>query len=722
MKPMASTHHNPRSARPIFVLATALALAITTPVAQADSVSIWSPFKKAYEKAYDSVTGLFHHDSSTKPEEPTVATAPTPIDQPHKIGDLAYGDILFDYYQEQYFSAITKILVAQERGLLKKDATHAQIVLGALYVSYGMLDKGEAIFNALLKANMTPAGADEAWYQLARIYYKRGDTQHALNILTQNLQAPAASRPVEYNLLQILCDIRLGQIDQAKALLPYLSDKQNLSVFVRFNMGSAFAQLGDTEQATRYFEEVAKLDAHDEDDRTLKDQASLALGVHYLQQQKWTEARAVLEHIRLFGPAANRGLLALGWTYFDSNQQKEALTPWLALADRDLSDPAVQEALLDIPTVYEQQGALREALARYRDAYKIFGHQRQKLEQVKQNILQPDWIRHISPVNESAQDVMDALPPFKLPVNDPATRYLYLYFASDEFQQIYHDYRELQRLYMVLVHWKRQLPSFNQMIQTNVQRLNKLAPQSAKAIEQSRRFYAYASVKLDDFSARLDEITKQDDLSGTATVKQMEQKQRLDEAEATLKSLGDPDKYRDQWTKLKLLKGLLVWDLSATAIDRRWELAKDKVAIETLLNQLESSIRRVEKARAYRMARFNGFEGRIQDLDQRMTDIQAEIAQALKDKRHYLQAVALNTVTLRQEHLDRMRAKALLAIARLQDRAYMQERARVDRAQKPVLEVELKKQTEPEPAKEPTVDEENTPRNLMDVIRKIFSE
>lgn len=715
--------------RPLRALALAVTLA-ATPLcygAEEDNGGFWSPFNRTL----DSFTGFFSGEDGSALPADAQSDAPSkiPIDQPHPIGDLAYGDLLFDYYQGHYFAAITKILVAQERGLLKRDSEHAQIVLGALYVSYGMPEKGEAIFNQLLNQHVSPAGADEAWYQLARIHYKRGDTQRALDLLAQRIKSPLEERATEHVLLQVLCHIRQGQIEQAKALLPYLRDKESLSVFVRFNIGAAFAQLGEVEKAEGYFRQVAKLDAHNEYDLELKDKASVALGVQYLQQEKWDEARDALERVRLYGSQANRGLLALGWTYFHGPEQASALSPWQELAERDLTDPAVQEALLNVPYVYEQQGGLRDALKRYREAYDEYGNQKRILEKAKQDILQADWFKHISPVDTDNSSVMAPIPDFQLPEEHKTSAYLYTYFASNEFQRLYQDYRELQRLYMVLVHWRRQLPSFNQMIATNVERLDKLGPRSQEAIDKSKQFYAYARVRLEEFSTRLDQIIVNDDLTGTANVQQLTQMERLQSAEQTLTAMGDPATYEEEWTKLRMLKGLLLWDMNATALDRRWEMTKDRIAIDNLLIDLEDAIRRVQAARDLRLDRFYGFETRIQDIDQRITGLQDDIAVALRHNRHYMQAVAISIIEQHQVQLDRMRAKALLSIARLQDRGYVQDRERetapVNRNQPVTIELNgdaATQDTMPASPPDSPAAEKPPARSLSDVIERIFSD
>ncbi|HAG94924.1 MAG: hypothetical protein CMK83_01575 [Pseudomonadales bacterium] len=672
----------------------------------------------------------FGSEETTDPAVPEQPREPLPIDQPHAIEDLAYGDLLFEFYQEHYFSAITKILVAKERGQFAGNSEHAELVLGALYVSYGLLDQGEAIFRSLLDTYTSVEGADESWYQLARIYYKRGDPQHALDILTSSINEPLESRATEHVLLQILCHIRLGQVDQAQSLSQYLREDQAQSLFVRFNMASALAQLGDMEQAATYYSDVLNRSRpQTELDKTLTDQAALALGIHYLRANQLQQAQQVLHRVRLYGPVANRALLALGWTHFHSDRKLDALTPWMELNERPLTDPSVQESILNVPFVFEELGALQDALDGYKSAYKIFRNQRRRLDTIKQEIQQPDWIERISPVDISGHDAMGKLPEFKLPVEDKVTQHLYRYFASNEFHRLYRDYRELQRLYMVLRHWEKQFPSFNEMINTHVERLNELAPKAEKAIDNSKNFYAYSRVKLDEFETRLNQIIANNDLTGLANVSQLIQKERLDAIEAALVDLNDPDLYFEEWEKLKLLKGLLLWDLNATAIEKRWEATKEQVAMNNMLLELERRIRALMAARDTRLNRFYGFESRIIALRQTVTELEQETARQLRQQRRQMQTVAIGIIEQQQKQLDTMRAKSLLAIARLQDLGYMQERDRKREREQSIM-LELGKEPAADASEQSATDgdgviplEEKAPaQNLSDVIKRIFSD
>ncbi|RLP55555.1 MAG: hypothetical protein D6160_03880 [Ketobacter sp.] len=665
--------------------------------------------------------GLFGSDSENQPtaEQPK---KPVLIDQPHAVEDLAYGDLLFDFYQQKYFSAITKILVAKERGQLDHNREHAELVLGSLYVSYGMLERGEAIFNRLLNTYTTQKGADESWYQLARIYYKQGDAKKALSVLTNNIVEPVETRATEHVLLQVLCHINLGEVDQARSLSQFLNTEEPLSVFVRFNLGAALSQLGDMGTAAGYYEDVLENNqASDETDMTLLDRSALSLGIYYLQSNQLDLAEKTLNKIRLFGPVANRGLLALGWAHFESDRKIDALTPWLELSSRPLSDSAVQESILNVPFVYEELGALQDALDGYNNAYKTFQTQGRKLDDIKAEIMKPDWIEIISPADTTEMNVMNSAKAFELPADNAASQHLFQYYATNEFQRMYHDYRELQRLYLVLVHWERQIPTYTQMIQTHVERLNELAPKAERASLQAQKFYAYSRVKLDEFETKLSQIIADDDIAGTANVTQLAQQTRLDQIEATLKSIGDPDVYAEEWDKFRLLKGLLVWDLNAVAIEKRWQSTKDKVAIDNLLIELEGRIRALTSARQDRLTRFQGFETRASELQQRLNQLQELTAQTLRDQRNLMQKVAVGIIEKQQSQLDGMRAKALLSIARLQDLAYMQERDRAKQDDESI-KIELEKEPGTTTEDSDSAEESESAENLGDVIENIFSD
>jgi hypothetical protein len=73
------------------------------------------------------------------------------------VQDLAYGEVLFEFFQEDYFSALTRLLAAQERGELKHHGAEAELMLGGLYLSYGQHQLAGEIFERVLEQSVDPA-------------------------------------------------------------------------------------------------------------------------------------------------------------------------------------------------------------------------------------------------------------------------------------------------------------------------------------------------------------------------------------------------------------------------------------------------------------------------------------------------------------------------------------------------------------------------------------
>ena len=74
--------------------------------------------------------------------------------KPSTVQDLAYGEVLFHFYQEDYFTALTQLLVAQARDEFAYHDGEAELLLGGLYLSYGLHRHAGEIFSRLLEQSV----------------------------------------------------------------------------------------------------------------------------------------------------------------------------------------------------------------------------------------------------------------------------------------------------------------------------------------------------------------------------------------------------------------------------------------------------------------------------------------------------------------------------------------------------------------------------------------
>src|SRR6202453_3082752 len=104
---------------------------------------------------------------------------------PHDVKDLHYGDVLFYFYQDDYFDAITRLLAARELDRIPHTQGEAELLLGGLYLSLGEHVEAGKIFEALLNQNTSEAGRNKAWFYLGKVWYQRGYMQESERALRQ---------------------------------------------------------------------------------------------------------------------------------------------------------------------------------------------------------------------------------------------------------------------------------------------------------------------------------------------------------------------------------------------------------------------------------------------------------------------------------------------------------------------------------------------------------
>ncbi|MBV1919776.1 MAG: hypothetical protein KUG73_03785, partial [Pseudomonadales bacterium] len=166
------------------------------------------------------------------------------------------------------------------------------------------------------------------------------------------------------------------------------------------------------------------------------------------------------------------------------------------------------------------------------------------------------------------------------------------------------------------------------------------------------------------------------DLTITATDNQANLLERLNSLEINLAKLPNIPDYDAERDRFRVIRGVLMWDLNETAIERRWERTKDKVFIEGQLELLEQRIQRVIAARGTHLEHYGEFKTRIAKLDKRLNQLQEKSLRAILHHRAYLKTIAKNIITQHQQHVRNLQANTLFSIARLQDIAYIQEQER----------------------------------------------
>ena len=585
-------------------------------------------------------------------------------DEKHAVKDPHYGEVLFFFFQENYFSALTELMVAQHFGRVPHHSDEAELLRGGMLLSYGLDQEAGRIFQALIDAGAPPPVRDRAWFYLAKIRYQRGYFAEAEDAIARVRGRLPGDLEDERLVLHSVLLMRRQRYPDAILMLQRTSGRSAWTAYGRYNLGVAMVRAGLREGGTRILDEIGRGPARGEELAALRDKANVALAYTYLRADAPARAEAYLGRVRLKGLMSSKALLGLGWAHAALNRYERALVPWMELADRTTADPAVQESLLAVPFALGKLGAYRQSLASYERALDAYTGEVARLDEAIAAIRRGALVENIlrdNPGEESGwfwrvRQVPDT----------PEGRYLEELLASHAFQEGLKSYRDLRFLSLKLDAWAKSMASYRDMLATRrkgfAERLPRaIAGERALQIERLRAAHAREAQGL----AR---IEREEDAEALAGEKERGLAMRLERVRSGLAQL-EPAQREAARDKHRLLRGLLTWDLSAQYGARLWNEKKALQEAGRLIAEAEGRREDLRRAQAEAPAGFDDFEKRIELLRGRVGETQARVSAAAREQEDYLAGLAAAELARRREQIASYIAQARFAVAQIYDQA-----------------------------------------------------
>src|SRR5690606_40242240 len=128
-------------------------------------------------------------------------------------------------------------------------------------------------------------------------------------------------------------------------------------------------------------------------------------------------------------------LLGLGWALAAAGRHEEALTPWLALHDRNLLDAAVQESFLAVPYAFAQLGAHGQAAEYYEAALDSFATERGNIDAAIARIREGSLLRELVGADDAVSPQRGWFWQLTERPDAPEARYLDAGLAGPDFQE-----------------------------------------------------------------------------------------------------------------------------------------------------------------------------------------------------------------------------------------------------------------------------------------------
>lgn len=640
------------------------------------------------------------------------AQAAEPPKPDHSIKAPHYGDTLFYFFQDRPFPSLTSLMVSQQFERLPRHEDEAEILRGGLLLGYGLHREAGQIFEGLIARGAEPAVRDRAWYFLAKIRYQRGSLAEAGQALDRIERELPGALEEERILLDGQVRLALGDAGGAATVLRplltrppvapapppvaggaqpekpgifrriggWLVDLVTLDLFrgqepvasstpafARFNLGVALIRNGDVEGGKALLDEIGRSPMPDEELRTLRDQANVALGFAALTQDDPEGATKALERVRLQGVHSNKALLGFGWAAAAQKKPAQALVPWMELAGRDPSDAAVLEARIAVPYALAELGAYGQALARYQEAITTFDNESRALDESIAAIRSGRLVSGLAEQNP-AEDMGWFLPVSKLP-DMPHQGHLGPVLAGHEFQESFKNYRDLRFLAGNLDGWQDKLGVYRDMLEQRRITFTERLPEVRQRA---------SGLRVDDLQRQKDALDQAfqaaeaaADGVAYATPGERDALAKLDAADALLANPAATAEVdaTDVRERLRRLRGALTWQLAQEQTDRRWATEKGLRDTAVALDDARRHDASLAQAQRDEPVRLERFAARIDELAARIRALQPRVASLSTEQQTALHETAVVALQAQKERLVGYTNQARYAVAQLYDRA-----------------------------------------------------
>lgn len=582
----------------------------------------------------------------------------------HRVEDLEYGRALFYYFQEDELAALTQLMIAEERPQYRTrtQTDEADLLMADLYYSYGLYEKSRQLFAKLLTAEVSDSIQNRIWFNLARLRFDQGYYVPARNLLariTDSLPDYVESER-KYLLTNLL--LRDRKYDEAADLSNKIDSKSIWRIYARYNLAVSRIEDDSYEIGKNLLDRIGQMEVSTPEMLALRDRANLSLGLKQLRKELNESALESLQRIRLEGPFSHHALLATGWARYRMNQFDKALLPWRLLLQRNAVDAATQEAILAIPSGYAELGQDKLAVRHYEIAAKQFDAQLQLLDNAIKAI-ENDGL--VAALRENAI-LFDRSSLQRLPPSSDVTPQLQLLLSSTGFQREIKRYQELLDIRSSLRYWGTSFPALDLMLEERKSGFAQRLPR----LQQSTNIERLAELreKRNQFAREFAEIEATQNHAAFATSDETDQLERIQRVHAAIDKVGGQRNTAYQQDMLRVLSGLLQYQLATDYPVRRWKAKKQLIHLDRALAESRYRVESLRRIAERTELNFKFFRQRIDGHSGRILGLRNRVSDLLKKQEQHINGLAIEAIRGQQKHVVQLRLNARYELAKLYDK------------------------------------------------------
>jgi hypothetical protein len=592
-----------------------------------------------------------------------------------ELKDLYYGEALYHAFQGDWFDAIARLdtelaqhhgLDEPERDTLYYHIGQAEFAVGDFELAYRMHQRAGRAIGAVIEGNVEEEVRNEAIYRLASIYFQKNqplNAQYAIERI-EGTVPPAIRNDLEFLRAQIL--MTNGHYDEAVGILQDLQDVKSLEGFTTYNLGIAFIREGKELVGREWLDRTGLIVSKDQLTLAVKDKSNLVLGMKLLEENKFENAKQVLDRVRLSGPFSNRALLGSGWADASQGHFERAIVPWSILAQREVTDASVQEALLAAPYAFGKMAMHSRAAVMYNSALENFGIELDKLDDSIRSIREGYFLKALIR-EELKQDANWVVKLRELP-QTPETYYLLELMAGHDFQESLKNYLDLEQLRRNLETWEADLDAFEEIIARRRIYYQPLLPVIDKKFRELDSQMRLRLEQRDRIAQRMKNmlVVPRPDYLATSEERLFSEQIRFLEQRV---SGGESVIPVNIAYRIKRLQGVLSWNIHTEYDLRFTETYRHLQDLDQEVELLKKQYTAFVRTRQAATQSYEGYDNTIRLQRYRIRDAQGKVKKLMARQGHMLETMAINELSRRRDRLAEFQIKARFAMADSYDRA-----------------------------------------------------
>lgn len=602
--------------------------------------------------------------------------------------DLYFGEAIFYAHKNEYFDAISRLdaelgqyysLDEPGLGSLHHYIDNAQFSVGDFELYYRMHQRAGRAIKSVIEGNVEPKVRNEAIYRLAKILLQKNQPVNALHAIDKiQGEIPKSVRDDAAYTRAVIYMVN-GRPTDAMKMLNGLQGSSTHGGFAAYNLGIALLQLGKDTQGIAQLDRAGRVGGSDKGTQSIRDKANLALGYKLLETGEPELAKRYLDRVRLSGPFSNRALLGSGWADVALKRYDRALVPWTILAKRNVTDRAVQEALMGVPFAYGKLDLHGRSALLYGKALESFDAELAKLDASIKSIQEGRFLEALAR-EELKQDRNWVIKLRDLP-DAPETHYLISLMASHDFQESLQNYFDLEEIRKRLVTWEEDIKSYQQLISIRRKYYAPLLPVIEKQFQVLDSRMRLRIEQRDNLENKLQAMLIAPRPQFLATVSERIYGQRVAMMERRVKHLPYDNTSRQ---RVDRLRGSLNWGIFTQYHERLTRAFKRLRELDGVVADLKDTYRSFVRTRQAATLSYEGYDSTLNTLAIKVTEAQERVKTAMLRQGHMLETMAVNELDVRRKRIEGDQVKARFALAESYDRA---QKAQTDAVYKKAAEL-----------------------------------